>query len=77
MNKFTRRELAAALSASAVLLSQPASAQSPQPQTEAPPPPVNPAEELKAAEAQIHDTAAQLDKFPLPMATEPVTVFKP
>ncbi|HTW65020.1 MAG TPA: hypothetical protein VME17_10410 [Bryobacteraceae bacterium] len=67
MNRFTRRELAVTLSASAVLLAQP----------ETPPIPANPAAELQASEAQLRDTAAQLDQFPLPMATEPVTIFKP
>jgi hypothetical protein len=72
MNKFTRRELAAALSASAVVLAQPALAQ-----PEAPPLPANAAEELKASQAQIREAADQLDKFSLPMSTEPATVFKP
>jgi hypothetical protein len=70
MSKFTRRELAAALSTSAVLLARPQAA----------PPlalPANPEEELKAAQAQLRDNAAQLDKFPLPMDAEPATTFKP
>jgi len=71
MNKFTRRELAAALSTSAVLLAQPPA------QTPTQPLPANPAEELQATQAQLRDNAGQLDKFPLPMSTEPATVFKP
>jgi hypothetical protein len=71
MSKFTRRELAAALSTSAVLLAQPQSAITP------PPLPANPEEELKAARAQLRDNADQLDKFPLLMAAEPATIFKP
>jgi len=69
MNKFTRRELAAGLATSAVLLAQPQS----QPQ----PLPANPEEELTAARSQLRDGADQLDKFPLPMSTEPATTFKP
>ncbi len=71
MSKFTRRELAAALSTSAVLLARP--------QAQAPPLalPANPEEELKAAQAQLRDNAGQLDKFPLPMDAEPATTFKP
>ena len=70
MNKFTRRELAAALSTSAVLLAR---RKRPLPQ----PLPANPDDELKASRAQLRDNADQLDKFPLPMATEPATTFKP
>jgi hypothetical protein len=66
MSKFTRRELAAALSTSGILLARP----------QAQPLPANSDEELKAARAQLHDNADQLDKFPLPMATEPATMFK-
>lgn len=62
MSKFTRRELAAALSTSVVLLAQ------------APP---SPDDELKASLAQLHDNADQLDKFSLPMSAEPATIFKP
>jgi hypothetical protein len=71
MSKFTRRELAAALSTSAVLLARP--------QAPTPPPaiPANPDEELKAARAQLRDNADQLDKFTLPMETEPATKFRP
>jgi hypothetical protein len=71
MNKFTRRELAAALSTSAVLLGQP----QPQPQTQ--PLPANPEEELKASRTQLRENADQLDKFPLAMSAEPATTFKP
>ena len=39
--------------------------------------PANPDEELKASRAQLRDNADQLDKFPLPMAAEPATTFKP
>jgi hypothetical protein len=69
MSRLTRRELAAALSTSAVLLAQP----SPQAQ----PAPASSDDELKISRAQLHDNADQLDKFPLPMSTEPATVFKP
>ena len=67
MSKFTRRELAATLSTSAVLLARP----------QAQPPLANSDEELKAARAQLRDNAAQLDKFPLPITAEPATTFKP
>jgi hypothetical protein len=71
MSKFTRRELAAALSTSAVLLARP--------QATAPTQalPTSPNEELKASQAQLRDNADQLDKFPLPMDAEPATIFKP
>jgi hypothetical protein len=72
MSKFTRRELAAALSTSAVLLARP---QGPPPPAQALP--ANPDEELKASRGQLRDNADQLDKFPLPMAAEPATTFKP
>ena len=75
MNKFTRRELAA-LSVSAVVLAPSVLAEPAQAPEEPPPLPANAADELKASEAQIRETADQLDKFALPMATEPVTVFK-
>jgi hypothetical protein len=71
MNRFTRRELAAGLSASAVLLARP------QAQPNAQPLPANPDDELKASRAQFQDNAGQLDKFPLPMSTEPATTFRP
>jgi hypothetical protein len=71
MSKFTRRELAAALSTSAVLLAGPQAQPSPQAA------PGNADEELKASLAQLRDNADQLDKFPCPMALEPATTFKP
>jgi hypothetical protein len=67
--KLTRREIATALSASAVLLGQ----------TPAPPVPQNalsPDDELKAARDSIRQNSEQLAKFPLPMTTEPATRFK-
>jgi hypothetical protein len=75
MSKFTRRELAAALSTSTVLLAQPQA----QPQTQPPAQalPANPDDELKASLAQFRESADQLDKFPLPMSTEPATTFRP
>jgi hypothetical protein len=75
MSKFTRRELAAALSTSTLLLARPQA----QPAAPAPPatPPVTPDDELKASRAQLRDNADQLDKFPLPMSTHPATIFKP
>jgi hypothetical protein len=71
MSKFTRRELAAALSTSAVLLV------GPQARPQAPPVPGSSDDELKAARAQLRDNADQLDKFPLAMSAEPATTFKP
>ena len=63
--KFTRRELALALSTSAVLLAQ------------APAPlPSNPDEELKAVKDAIQQTSQQLAKFDLPMSTEPAVHFR-
>jgi hypothetical protein len=70
MGKFTRRELAAALSTSAILLGQP-------PANPPASPALTPDDELKAARAQLRDNADQLDKFALAMATEPATTFKP
>jgi hypothetical protein len=69
MSKFTRRELAAALSTSAALLARP--------QGQPPAPPESPADELAAARTQLRDNATLLGKFPLPMAGEPATTFKP
>jgi hypothetical protein len=63
--KFTRRELALAVSTSAVLLAQ-APAQLPP----------NPDEELKAVKDTIRQNSEQLAKFDLPMATEPAVHFK-
>ncbi len=70
MSKFTRRELAATLATSGVLLARP---QAPS-QTQALP--ANADDELKASRAQLRDAADQLDKFPLPMSTEPATTFR-
>lgn len=67
MSKFTRRELAAALSTSAVLLGRP----------QVQPAPATPDEERKAWLAQLRDSANQLDQFSLPMTAEPATIFKP
>jgi hypothetical protein len=73
MNRFTRRDLAAALSASAILAARLPGRPQDQPQAL----PANPDEELKASQAQLRENAAQLDAFPLPMAAEPATIFKP
>jgi hypothetical protein len=62
MSRLTRRELAAALSTSAVLLAQ----------TQPPP-----EDESKASRDQLRANADALDKFPLSMSAEPATVFKP
>jgi hypothetical protein len=63
--KFTRRELALAVSTSAVLLAQ------------APAPlPSNPDEELKAVKDTIQQNSQALAKFDLPMSTEPAVHFK-
>jgi hypothetical protein len=75
MNRFTRRELAAALSTSAILLAQPQTQLPGRPQAEALP--ANPDEELKTSRAQLRDNADQLGKFPLPISAEPATTFKP
>jgi hypothetical protein len=68
--KFTRREIAAALSTSAALLAQ----------TPSPPPPQNtplsPDDELKAARESNRQNSEQIAKFPLPMSTEPAAHFK-
>jgi hypothetical protein len=69
MSKFTRRELAAALSTSTVLLARP--------QGQPAPPAATPDDELAAARSQFRDNANLLDKFSLPMAVEPATTFKP
>jgi hypothetical protein len=64
--KLTRRELAAAVSASAALLGQ-----------QAPPPlPQNPEEELKLVREQLRQASEALAKFDLPMTTEPAVHFK-
>jgi len=75
MSKFTRRELAATLATSTVLLARPQIQPNAQPPAQALP--ANPDEELTASRAQLRDGADQLDKFPLPMSTEPATTFKP
>jgi hypothetical protein len=71
-SKITRRELAASASVAAALVAQgrPANAQQPLPL------PQNPEEELKAARDQIHQNAAVLAKFDIPVATEPASHFK-
>jgi hypothetical protein len=66
--KFTRREIATALSASAALLAQTPSLPPPIPQT--------PDDELKAARESNRQNSEQLAKFPLPMSTEPAARFK-
>jgi hypothetical protein len=68
--KFTRREIAAALSTSAALLAQ---APSPPPPQNAP---LSPDDELKAARESNRQNSEQLAKFPLPMSTEPAVHFK-
>jgi hypothetical protein len=68
--KFTRREIATALSASATLLRQ--APAPPLPQN----PPPSPDDELKAARDSIRQNSDQLAKFPLPMSTEPAAHFK-
>jgi len=66
--QLTRRQVAAALTATpAVLLAQ----------TPAPPPlPQNADEELKVSRDQLAQSAQQLARFSLPMATEPAAHFK-
>ncbi|HYL75193.1 MAG TPA: hypothetical protein VEU96_13365 [Bryobacteraceae bacterium] len=63
--KFTRREVAVAITTSAALLAQTPS-----------PLPQNGDEELKAVRDQLAQSAQQLAKFDLPMATEPAAHFK-
>ncbi|HLK21621.1 MAG TPA: hypothetical protein VKT81_21880 [Bryobacteraceae bacterium] len=65
--KFTRRQLAIALSTSAIVL-----AQTPPP----PPLPQNPDEELKTVRDAIHQNAEQLAKVEVPMSTEPAVHFR-
>jgi len=72
--KFTRREIATALSASAVLAAQPPAPPSQNPAQN--PEAQNPEAELKAARDTIRQNAEQLAKFPLPMSTEPAVRFK-
>jgi hypothetical protein len=71
MSKFTRRELAVALSTTAIAFGRPQAQAQPQP------PAANSEEELKAARAEVRDNAEQLDKFALPLSAEPATTFKP
>jgi hypothetical protein len=75
MGKLTRRELAATLATSAVLMARPQAQPPGTSQTQALP--ANPDEELKASRAQLQDNAGQLDKFQLPLSTEPATTFRP
>ena len=69
--KLTRRELAAALSAPA-LLAPALVAQSPTP----PPLPQNADDELKAVRDQNRQISEALTRFSVPMATEPAVHFK-
>jgi len=64
--KLTRRQAAMALSGSAVLVAQ--APNTPLPQT--------PDEELKAAKEALQRSEEQLDKFNLPMSTEPAVHFR-
>jgi hypothetical protein len=68
--KLTRREIATALSASAVLLAQAPALPIPQNSV------LSPDDELKAARDSIRQNSEQLAKFPLPISTEPATRFK-
>jgi hypothetical protein len=76
--KLTRREIATALSASAVLFAQAPAPPLPQNAPQNPPlsPPLSPDDELKAARDSIRQNSEQLGKFPLPMSTEPSAHFK-
>ncbi len=65
-NKLTRRQAAIALSGSVALVAQTPSAPIPQ----------NPDEELKAAKESLQHAQEQLDKFNLPMSTEPAVHFR-
>ncbi|HUA22258.1 MAG TPA: hypothetical protein VMB25_26115 [Bryobacteraceae bacterium] len=67
--KLTRREAAAALSASVAAL-----AQTPQPSN---PLPASADEELQRARAVWRENADTLARVALPMATEPAFLFKP
>lgn len=64
--KLTRREIAAALSTTALLRGQ----------TQNTPSAPSPDEELKVARDAIRQNSQQLAQFPLPIATEPATHFK-
>jgi hypothetical protein len=65
MDKLTRRQVAAAIAATAPLAAQ-----------EAPPQPATPADELKAAAERLRRTTGTLAKFEVPMAAEPAFSFK-
>jgi len=65
-NKFTRREVAVAITAPTALLAQTPSAPLPQ----------NGDEELKAVRDQLAQSVQQLAKVDLPMVTEPAAHFK-
>jgi hypothetical protein len=71
MSKFTRRELATALSAGAVAAPGVLRAQQ-----QASAPQASSDDELKISRDQFRANIDQLDKFPLPMAAEPATIFK-
>jgi hypothetical protein len=64
--KFTRRQLALAISTSAIVLAQ----------TPAPPLPSSPDEELKAVRETLRQNSEQLAKVELPMSTEPAVHFR-
>jgi hypothetical protein len=64
--KLTRREIAVALSSTALLTGQ----------TQNTPSAPSPDEELKIARDANRQSAQQLAQFPLPIATEPATHFK-
>ena len=72
--KLTRREIATALSATAVLLGQ--TPAPPLPQSPPQNPPLSSDDELKAARDSNRQNSEQLAKFPLPMSTEPAAHFK-
>ena len=60
----TRREMGAALVASAAL-------------AQTPPPPASPENELQAARQQLQRNSEALARFDFPAATEPACTFKP
>jgi hypothetical protein len=64
--KFTRRQLALAVSTSAIVLAQ----------TPAPPLPSNADEELKAVRDTLRQNSEALAKVELPMSTEPAVHFR-
>ena len=71
-SKFTRREIAKALSASAAMVAQAQTPPPPLPQN----PALNPDDELKAARESNRNNSEQLAKFPLSMSAEPAAHFK-